>query len=254
MEGIIVFHQGWTDIINSIPIVLYYQNKYNKLYIVIRKDAENLMTYVFNKYNNIKLILCSKYDIDYNLSYITLSYEEKFKIKLDKIYIGLHDTLRNDSYKNSWQITQQKNINWLKSFYLAYDIPFINRVSLFNIIRNEELENNRYNQFIEKYGNTYALYHNNGNLIDNEILTCMSNNPSITYINIDNHSDLFFDYIKILENAKEIHLIDSVWGNLVYLLDAKYRLFKHIQIYAYCKRFFKEMFTEPLQLDNWIVV
>ena len=35
-----------------------------------------------------------------------------------------------------------------------------------------------------------------------------------------------FDYIKIIENAQEIHLLDSVWGTLIYQLDAKYNLFK----------------------------
>ena len=65
---------------------------------------------------------------------------------------------------------------------------------------------------------------------------------------------IFFDMIKVLENSIEIHLLDSVWGAFVYLLDAKYRLFKNKKIFLYAKRGYKSMFEEPVKLNNWIIV
>ena len=80
-------------------------------------------------------------------------------------------------------------------------------------------------------------------------------------LNKDTNSDpaLFFgiyninDYIKILENSKEIHLLDSVWGVFVYQIDAKYGLFKNIPITSHCLRGYMPMFTEPIKLNNWII-
>ena len=66
-----------------------------------------------------------------------------------------------------------------------------------------------------------------------------------------NMSDVFFDYIKVLENAKSIHLIDSVWAAICYLLDAKYTLLKNIDVNVHCLRGYEEMFIEPKKLPNW---
>jgi len=60
--------------------------------------------------------------------------------------------------------------------------------------------------------------------------------------------------ITVLENALEIHLLDSVWGAFIYQLDAKYKLFKNKKIILYADRGYKPMFTRPIQLDNWIII
>ena len=43
-SGLLYFHQGFTDIINSLPLIDYYMNKhlYEHIYIVIREDAFNI--------------------------------------------------------------------------------------------------------------------------------------------------------------------------------------------------------------------
>ncbi len=62
--------------------------------------------------------------------------------------------------------------------------------------------------------------------------------------------------IKVLENATEIHLLDSVWGSLCYHLDCKYNLFKNknIPVYLYAKRGYEAMFSDPIKMDNWIII
>ena len=59
---------------------------------------------------------------------------------------------------------------------------------------------------------------------------------------------------KTLKNAQELHLIDSVWGAVLYHLDAKYELFKDKKIYLYSKRKHGIMYINPIKLDNWIIV
>jgi predicted RNase H-like HicB family nuclease len=57
-----------------------------------------------------------------------------------------------------------------------------------------------------------------------------------------------------LENALEIHLLDSVWGAFIYQLDAKYNLFQNKKIFLYAKRGHIRMFKEPIKLKNWIII
>jgi hypothetical protein len=131
----------------------------------------------------------------------------------------------------------------VNSFYECYDIPYITRINDFIFNRDYELENKVYNNFIKKYGTEYILYHE---VIENY-------NTKIPIINLKGISNIFFDMIKVLENAIEIHLKDSVWGALIYQLDAKYRIFKNKKIVLYPERGYVKMFTEPVKLNNWII-
>ena len=59
----------------------------------------------------------------------------------------------------------------------------------------------------------------NGSVIQNDRMSLSNEivkNDDISYVNLNGITNIFFDYIKILENSIEIHLLDSVWGALVY--------------------------------------
>jgi len=128
----------------------------------------------------------------------------------------------------------------------------LNRINYFNLNRNIELEEKLYNDFISTHGNDYVLYHEDAG---RDIILDKNNfNSNYRWIDLDKTTYTFFDYIKILENSKEIHLIDSVWAAIVYLLDSRYGLFKHIPIRVNCLRGYKPMFLEPIKLDNWEVI
>ena len=60
--------------------------------------------------------------------------------------------------------------------------------------------------------------------------------------------------IKVLENALEIHLLDSIWGAFIYQLDANYKLFQNKKIFLYAKRGYNIMFEQPIKLNNWIII
>ena len=85
---------------------------------------------------------------------------------------------------------------------------------------------------------------------------CLIINPDKTknIINLNKISNIFFDYIKVLENAIEIHLLDSVWGTFIYMLDSKYKLFQNKKIYLYANRGYIAMFIDPIKLNNWIIL
>ena len=169
---------------------------------------------------------------------------------MDYLGIGLHDNYRNDTYDNNFF---KYKCYFVKKFYIPYNIPYITRINNFIFTRNLELENQKYNDFVNTHGDKYILIHQDRprNILIEQFI---DNNNNYKIIDLNNTTEIFFDMIKILENSIEIHLIDSVWGAFIYLLDAKYNLFKNKNIYLYPLRGHTEMFIDPIKLKNWKIV
>jgi hypothetical protein len=247
-NGILYFHQGWSDIINCLPLINYYCNLYNKIYLIVREDSKEIINFYCKSINNIIILYIDKYILDNAniMNYIKNEYNINIG-ELECLFHGYPDIYRDSIYKDIFHLKFiPYEMCFVKCFYELYDISYITRVNLFEFERNYEIEEIRYKEFINKYGANYILHH--------EIFDIDENNNSI--INLNGISNTFFDMIKVLENAKEIHLLDSVWGVFIYLLDAKYNLFKNrnIKIYLYPKRGYNIMFQEPILLENWIFV
>ncbi len=249
-KGILHFHQGWTDIINCLSLINYYLEKYEEIILITRQDSKPIIDFYVKNIDKIVLLYVNKHSLDTENFDVILSSNGINYNEYDLLFIGWWDMYRNDIYKENFNtFVYSKGIDFCESFYSAYDIPYITRVEKFSIERDYSLEQEKYNNFIEKYGKKYILNHE----IPLEQSLC-KNEENISYINLNGMSDIFFDCIAILENAEEFHLLDSVWGAIIYHLDAKYGLFKNKKIYLYIKRGYKRMFTEPITLENWIIV
>jgi hypothetical protein len=241
-EGILYFHQGWTDIINCLSLINYHCNIYNKIYLIMRNDAKLLIDFYTKDINNLQIFYEEKKNIDENgIQFLIKKYNNNDLQSCDFLGIGGHDNSRKDKYNNKFSSI---NYCFVKRFYEPYDIPYNTRIDNFKFIRDYELEENTYNDFINKYGNNYILYH--------EVIKNYDQNYPI--INLNGISNIFFDTIKILENAIEIHLLDSIWGVFIYQLDAKYKLFQNKKIFLYAERGYRKMFEEPIKLENWIII
>ena len=242
MNGILYFHQGWTDIINLLPLINYYSERYNKIYLIMREDAKELIDFYSKNINNLQILYEEKQNINQNgIDYIINKYSDLQDC--DFLAIGGHDIARKDSYQNKFRYIDNC---FVKGFYESYDIPYIERINSFNIVRNYDVEKEIYNKFIKQHSEKYILYH--------EVIENYDSNKKI--VNLNQISSIYFDYIRVLENAIEIHLLDSSWAAICYLLDAKYKLFqsKNIPIYLYAKRGYSQMFIEPVKLDNWTII
>lgn len=242
-NGILYYHQGWTDIINCLALINYYCKLYDKIYLIMREDAKELINFYTKYLKNLEIYYINKNILDHQniIKYLEDNYKNLDIQDINFLGIGGHDHLRNDKYKNYFSLNSGFFVN---KFYTDYKIPYINRINNFTFNRDRKLENNKYNDFINKYGKDYILYHE----------TIENYNKNITIVNLNGISNTFFDMIKILENAIEIHLLDSVWGALIYQLDAKYKLFQNKKIILYAKRGYNEMFLSPVKLDNWTVI
>jgi hypothetical protein len=166
------------------------------------------------------------------------------------LMFGQHDGYRTHEYINAYR-GSPANMFFVESFYTPYDIDYSNRVSMFEFDRDLNLEEFTYSKFVEEHGNDYVLYHG---LNDSVISSIRDKHPTSKLVDLNKSTNTFFDYIKILQNAKDIHVLDSVWGAFLYQVDSKYELFNHITISTYCLRGYSEMFLKPKTLTNWQII
>ena len=252
-KGCFYSHQGWTDIINNLALINYYSKKYDELVVVIRDDSRPILDYYVNGLKNVQMTYVPKYVLDSSLLNIPNEY--------DILYHGYHDRFRRDGDKYKGRF-DEGGMYFVKGFYEFYDIPFSEKVNSFELIRDEVLEDKNYNEFISKYGEDYILYHD-----DQETPWATGINLLNIFKDVKNAVNLnsitpnLFGYLKVIENAKELHLIDSVWASMCYLIDAKYSTFKEktINLYSFKIRggglmhTYEDQVIHPVHPMNWII-
>ena len=248
-NGFLYFHQGWTDIFNSLALINYFKDKYTILYLLYREDAEELYTFYTRTLKNVRLLPCnSKVEtFEKEACRYFIHNKNEYEIK-DINIIGVYDTLRIDSYKNAFHnLKTIEGIEFDRKFYMAYDIPISTRITHFEIERDVHAEERLYSKLIQK--KPYILTHKT-----NETSFELNKKDGYEYYELNQLTNTFFDAIKILEQASELHLIDSSWAAVCYHIDAKYGLFYKIPITVYCLRKFNKMFTWPTTLPNWTII
>ena len=240
-HGYILFHQGYTDIINCISLIHYYSEIYDFLLVIMRPEMKDFTDFFCSSLKNV--------DINYNKDAHngTFNFENMYTKNVDLLLHGFWDFQRKDKYKDKFKFNYNQNEkDFVKLFYTSYEIPYETRFNHFHFKRNLELENNFYKQYNQD-SEEYILVHED---IERNILCDYPKDKKI--IQLDKISNLFFDTIKLIENAKEIYCIDSVWSNFIYLLDVKYKVLrkKNIPIYITCNRGYSFMYENP-HLVGW---
>lgn len=245
-KAALYFHQGWTDIINSLALVNYYSERFDHLTLVMRHDAHPIVTYYVQQFNNVTVDYYSKADLDINLSGVAANYSD-----MTLLFLGVHDAVRNDGSKNIFRTTKPDTF-FVAKFYLCYGVDYMTRISYFNLARARELEDQVFENFTANHGKDYVLYHED---IERGIMLNKNGfKRGAAWVDLDKKSYIFFDYIKVMENASEMHLLDSVWAAVVYQIDARFGLFRNIPITVHCLRGYREIFLEPVQLPNWSIL
>ena len=269
--GCVYFHQGWTDIIMCMALINFYKESYDVLYIIIRSDAKTLLDFYIRNLDNVYSVpintdngrfhgaICTNYEGD------NVIYENniiKIPSNFDILFHYEHDSYRKDKYKSLfWKSYNliKTSTSFAEEFYSYYDIDYINRVKKFKILRDNDLEDKTYQKFIKENGYNYVLYHDDDtNHLHgiHHVSTKIKFDKIIsdhTYVNLNKKSYMFFDYLKIIENAKELHLVDSVWASIIYHLDASINFLNKKPVNLYCFRNHENLFLYPVKLDNWII-
>lgn len=224
-KALIIFHQGWTDIILCIGIVFYNLNIYDKIVLMMREDAKDMIDFIFRKEKKLTIDYKNKCEISdihcfnsllnsHYSDYIFLSYGAAF----------------NHGLSNLFQPSGSSNF-----FYTPNNIDKNESYNSFLIERDYELENKKYMEFMENMKNMKNM--ETDYVIINEDINRNINidrgyiNKDAYIFNINDSSKIVFDMLKIIENAKEIHLTSTFWSLIIYNLQKKYNLFYDIPIY-----------------------
>ncbi len=248
MNALLFFHQGWTDIINCLPLITWYSKRYKKLYVLMREDAWMLIQFYIRGTTNVVPIYVPKKLLG-EVSWRNLVAIEHHKITHFEL-IAHYDTQRpdHDPYKGAYaRRNALDDAPFERLFYEAYDIPYIERVNSFVLYRDPVAEEVAYSKLIKR--EPYICTHTNP-----ELQLFVKPEEGVDIVELNQSSPMFFDYIRILQHAKAIHVIDSVWAAVCYMLDAKYGLLETVPVYLYCHRDFHRMFTEPVKRPNWTIV
>lgn len=284
-KAFVYFHQGYTDIIVCMALLDYYKSKYEHITVFVRADAKEMMDYYLQWKEGITPVYFDSDDGRYygqvvkspnedkvvyirgpQKGYGTVIVPESWKMMCH----GEHDKWREDETALRWYHyfitnkplpTDTAKPYFTRAFYHYYNVPYITRVSEFNVNRDLSLEEKAYSEFVAEHGEDYVLYHDDQQrAVGQELdlykptkINFENKLPDTEYVNLHRQTNKFFDYIKIIQNAKEIHLIDSVWATLIYQLKAKYPDMIKAPVTIYCQRGHYEIFKDPVQLD-WKLV
>jgi hypothetical protein len=243
-RAIVCFNQGWTDIILCIGLVFYYLDTYDQIILLIREDSKEMIDFIFRNYSKVKLLYHKLSDLD-NLD---------FRLQLLKYYECDYELLLHGSYGYNYGCYQNIIINNKKGtsehFYTDYKINSNLSFKNFNIDRNYILENQKYDKLIKNIGKDYVVVYN-----DTERNIILNNKYiyDLPQFNLNKCSKICFDIIKIIENAKEIHLFSSFWALIIYNLQKRYNLFYKNKIYFH-EYVRPNYYTELYENNTWNII
>jgi len=223
-------------------MIRYYVTKYNVILVVkeIYKEQINIMYSDLLSENNKKLYfyyvkggiieniyLLNELPIDYNLK--KLLNDNNIKTMIFNEYKSLY--LESQNFIP---------INYPQYFYTDFNLDWKIQYTYFKINRNMEEENDLYNRLINITGEKYIVIiddEKRNYIIDKKYI--FNNFPIFKIgnnsknkneeLNMIRHKNMF-NYIKILENAHEIHSIDTSMLWLIDLLNIPGHIYLHRNI------------------------
>jgi hypothetical protein len=282
-KAFVYYHQGMTDLVVCMGLIDHYSSIYDEVLVFLRSDVRDMMDFYLRGKDNVEPIYFQGDDGRYSgtiakkpsTNSFHYSSEGNGSLLLNPEYVmcthGEHDKWREDELALRWYHYFLANRfvpgtftfpHFTEVFYEYYNIGFSARVTSFNIERDAELEDTAYEKFIKDNGKDYVLYHDDQKREETKGVGVpyksthikLDHKEGISYVNLNKATNTFFDYIKIVENAQEIHLVDSVWACLLYQLDCKYGTLNKKTVNVYCQRGHYAIFKNPITLPNWNLI
>lgn len=279
----VVFHPhwGWTDFVISVSLVNYYKEVFDEVVILVFDQFVDFISYLFP---DTKIVSCtnictSSKSIDgeilikdlYMKDYIFLidghQSSQCLPLNLNEIvknpetknqklnHLLLSNTIFNQSYNSRGLIFKIKDLDLNHptfdervGFYTLSYFDESDIIKYFNIVRNEELENEKYKQYnLEDY---IVVNHISGMRED------MFEGKNVFQLNFK--SDLILDMLKIIEDSNEVHIYDSLYGTLIYFMYFKLDFFKNKKIYyhRYARKKIHKFYNQDLikSSPDWIII
>jgi hypothetical protein len=204
MKEIYLYHHlGLGDHISCHGIVRYYCEKYEKVNLFVKEHNYKNVSYMFNDIKNINYLIGDD------------NFANDFLVR---------NNIRNVRYIG---FNLSNNTNLEKQFYKMAGVPIDFKWDKFHINRDIEREKEIFDQYgLEK--NNYIFLHRGDYEIKEEYLS-----SGLKIIEPKEHG--LFDWMYVIENAKEIHCIDSSFICLIdcMKLDEDIKIYNHRYVRKY---------------------
>lgn len=230
-KAFILHHLGMGDMITMNGAVREISTYYDVVTIVCKKRYEKSTRQMYSDDKSIQLFIIEDEQEENLLSNNHELVKTMFP-DTDLYFVGVH------KYKNNLILTPWKNNNnsnkfFFQNFYKDLNLDFNNRKKYEYINRNLKKEKELYNLVI-KYNKNYIFVHDDASnykielkFIENNILVFNPNknfyqnsHPYYELWETINHNNLnLIDYSYLIENANELHLVDSAFYCLASCLN-----------------------------------
>lgn len=227
-KATIIHHQGYGDIFTNVSLCNYYSKNYELLIIFTTDyDRKKLIDFIYKDNEKIKCIIpkfntydgtntcvkCMSKGMNYGCP---RDISQKCNIIDYTDYLD-YDNIKIGSFNNydEWEKFKEKSFSFSHAFYDYANLDEKIRINEFKIFRDLDLEKQNFESG-NLINQNYIVTHedkNRGFLLSESVMN------NYTRYNLENKSDLFSDQIKIIENSKEIHMIDSSYSVLIYYLS-----------------------------------
>jgi len=253
----ILGHQGWTDFFSQFGLYIHFLNLYKSATVLV-VDPQQIV-FVKRLFLGSGIAVEHMETIEQNGEVCVLCHQRghptqcprqggKCRYPNPKFYDKIQGLCVFDNperWSEVYSKTLEKGQSFVEAFYIYHGLSIENMYTSFNVIRTPELE-------LDTPKTPYLVYHVQPTVgFPLERLR-----KDISHMSLDKRCPDFFGCIRILENAKEIHVIQSSYCMFVYLLQLRYGLFKDIPIFVYASaRYnantdYKHLNRHP-QLPNW---
>ncbi len=204
----------------------------NKIYIFCRSRHLKAIKFMYRDQKRIKLIpfnenpklkdekLLAKYEVNKTENIIQ---KIKLKKKINFIRIGF------ENYHKTKELNPDKDFPWPCDivFYKQFNVPFKYRFLNSYWKRDRKNERKLFRKLVGNY-QPYAFIHDDKDR--NLIIDEKNINPDLKIIRNDN-KELIFNFSLILERAKEIHIMESSFRQIIEVLNTD-----NIKLYLYKSR------------------
>lgn len=230
INAVLMLHWGWTDLLQHVGMVRYYQTLYKSVSLICLPHQKEFLEAL---YPNFDLIFVSSPDHGEIDSVAKRLFDEDYLFLLDGHQCSQCFTLaclrqnfdpqseiqkiNCDSLSKTClhQISQIKEMDANDpdfderiGFYTLSGLDHSIAFDYFKIIRDHIAEESKYNDLVSSQNYSVVHYINGMDLSKIQY--------PLVYLN--DQSSKIIDMIKVIENAKEVHLYDSLYGILCYFL------------------------------------
>jgi hypothetical protein len=212
-------HLGMGDHIICNAIIRHYAKKYDIIYVFVKTGNLKNIQYMYRDLKNIRYI-------------DGIGGQDEFV----KQYLQIHPFI--PLLKVGHEHLNSIKLHFDEAFYYQLGIPFENRFTDFYVQRDMEKENELC-KLLNPTGEPYAFVHKNifnspnggpsGKLMNMDYIK----NKNLKIIDPDESPKeekqyLLFHYIKLIEEAEEVHVMESSFRNLInYAIPYKENVFLH---------------------------